>query len=87
MVGAVERKIRLSVPAMLSTPEILSHAIHETLLFDKVLREGELYIPPGQTTEWQGTVQVYLGNREWLKTWLRVEKDCKYAVDMKRLFV
>jgi hypothetical protein len=72
---------------MLSTPEILSHAIHETLLFDKVLREDELYIPPGQTTEWQGTVQVYLGNREWLRTWLRVEKDCKYPIDMKRLLV
>ncbi|KAG0089673.1 hypothetical protein BGZ92_004405 [Podila epicladia] len=79
LIGAVERKIRLSVPAMLSTPEILSHAIHETLLFDKVLREDELYIPPGQTIEWQGAVQIYLGNRNWLKTWLRVEKDFAVA--------
>ncbi|KAG0212487.1 hypothetical protein BGX28_006254 [Mortierella sp. GBA30] len=72
---AVERKVRLSVPAMLSSPEILSHAIHEALRFDKTLRENEDYIPPGQTTEWQGTVQIYLGNREWLKTWLRVQKE------------
>jgi len=62
---------------MLSSPEILSHAIHETLKFDRTLREQELYQPPGQNTEWQGTVQIFLGNREWLKTWLRVEKDCK----------
>ncbi|KAF9923076.1 hypothetical protein BGZ67_010110, partial [Mortierella alpina] len=60
---------------MLASPEILSHAIHEALRFDRTLRENEDYIPPGQTTDWQGTVQVYLGNREWLKTWLRVEKE------------
>ncbi|KAF9906006.1 hypothetical protein EC991_001088 [Linnemannia zychae] len=75
---AVERKIRNTVPDMLSSPEMLSHAIHETLRFDKTLREAELYIPPGQTSEWQGAVQVYLGNRPWLRTWLRVEKE--YAV-------
>ncbi|KAF9193487.1 hypothetical protein BGZ50_007417 [Haplosporangium sp. Z 11] len=75
LLGAVEKKIRLSVPAMLSSPEILSHAIYETLRFDKMLRENEFYFPPGQTTDWQGTVQVYLGHREWLKAWLRVEKE------------
>ncbi|KAG0318146.1 hypothetical protein BGZ99_005837 [Dissophora globulifera] len=79
LLRAVERKIRLSVPEMLSSPELLSHAIHETLRFDKNLRENELYLPPGQTAEWQGTVQVYLGNREWLKTWLRVEKEFAVA--------
>lgn len=73
----MERKIRNSVPDMLSSPEILSHAIHETLRFDKTLRDSELYIPPGQTSEWQGTVQVYLNNRAWLKTWLRAEKECR----------
>ncbi|KAF9354374.1 hypothetical protein BGX26_007797 [Mortierella sp. AD094] len=76
---AVERKIRNSVPAMLSSPEILSHAIHEALRFDKTLREIEYYMPPGQTKDWQGTVQIYLGNREWLKTWLRVEKEFAVA--------
>ncbi|KAF9574340.1 hypothetical protein EC968_006847 [Mortierella alpina] len=79
LLEAVERKIRLSVPAMLASPEILSHAIHEALRFDRTLRENEDYIPPGQTTDWQGTVQVYLGNREWLKTWLRVEKEFAVA--------
>ncbi|KAF9099077.1 hypothetical protein BGX23_004048 [Mortierella sp. AD031] len=79
LLEAVERKIRNSVPDMLSSPEMLSHAIHETLRFDKSLREAELYIPPGQTSEWQGTVQVYLGNRSWLKTWLRVEKEFAVA--------
>ncbi|CAO3570497.1 unnamed protein product [Mortierella alpina] len=79
LLGAVERKIRLSVPAMLDSPEILSHAIHEALRFDKTLRENEDYVPPGQTKDWQGTVQVYLGNREWLKTWLRVEKEFAVA--------
>ncbi|KAF9121213.1 hypothetical protein BGW39_010760 [Mortierella sp. 14UC] len=78
LLEAVERKIRNTVPDMLSSPEMLSHAIHETLRFDKALREAELYIPPGQTSEWQGAVQIYLGNRPWLKTWLRVEKE--YAV-------
>ncbi|KAF9585741.1 hypothetical protein BGW38_000956 [Lunasporangiospora selenospora] len=73
--GAVERKIRSSVPALLSSPELLSHAIYETLKFDKVLREGEYYVPPGQTSEWPGSVQVYLGNREWLRSWLRIEKN------------
>lgn len=79
LLGAVERKIRNSVPDMLSSPEILSHAIHETLRFDKTLRDSELYIPPGQTSEWQGTVQVYLNNRAWLKTWLRAEKEFSVA--------
>ncbi|KAF8930256.1 hypothetical protein BGZ58_008360 [Dissophora ornata] len=79
LLAAVERKIRLSVPEMLLSPEALSHAIHETLRFDKTLRENELYLPPGQTAEWQGTVQVYLDNREWLKTWLRVEKEFAVA--------
>lgn len=74
----MQDKIRFSVPDMLSVPEILSHAIRETLQFDKVLRDTEFYMPPGQTTEWHGTVDVYLGNREWLKTWLRVEKECKF---------
>ncbi|KAF9163802.1 hypothetical protein BGX21_001372 [Mortierella sp. AD011] len=76
---AVERKIRNSVPEMLSSPEILSHAIHEALRFDKTLREVEYYMPPGQTKDWQGTVQIYLGNREWLRTWLRVEKEFAVA--------
>ncbi|KAG0044363.1 hypothetical protein BGZ83_010423, partial [Gryganskiella cystojenkinii] len=79
LLAAVERKIALSVLAMLSSPEILSHFIHEILKFDRTLREQELYQPPGQTTEWQGTVQVFLGNRAWLKTWLRVEKDFAVA--------
>ncbi|KAF9156452.1 hypothetical protein BG015_005176 [Linnemannia schmuckeri] len=79
LLGAVERKIRNSVPDMLSSPEMLSHAIHETLRFDKTLREAELYLPPGQTSEWQGAVQVYLGNRLWLKTWLRVVKEFALA--------
>ncbi|KAK3841355.1 MAG: TIP-1 family-domain-containing protein [Linnemannia gamsii] len=79
LLEAVERKICNTVPEMLSSPELLSHAIHETLRFDKTLRETELYIPPGQTSEWQGAVQVYLGNRPWLKTWLRVEKEFAVA--------
>ncbi|KAF9103294.1 hypothetical protein BGX27_010637 [Mortierella sp. AM989] len=79
LLDAVERKIRNSVPAMLSSPEMLSHAIYEALRFDKILRENEYYIPPGQTKDWQGTVQIYLGNREWLKTWLRVEKEFAMA--------
>ncbi|KAF9933430.1 hypothetical protein FBU30_005464 [Linnemannia zychae] len=79
LIVTVERKIRNSVPDMLSSPEILSHAIHETLRFDNTLREGELYLPPGQTSEWQGAVQVYLSNRLWLKTWLRVEKEFAVA--------
>ncbi|KAI1319265.1 hypothetical protein EDD11_004402 [Mortierella claussenii] len=79
LLAAVERKIRISVPAMLSSPEILSHAIHEALRFDRTLRDNEFYTPPGQTSEWQGTVQIYLGNREWLKTWLRVEKEFAVA--------
>ncbi|KAF8980192.1 hypothetical protein BGZ46_004533 [Entomortierella lignicola] len=79
LLAAVERKIINSVPAMLSSPEILSHAIYEALKFDKTLREKEFYSPPGQTQEWQGTVQIYLSNREWLKTWLRVEKEFALA--------
>ncbi|KAF9437510.1 hypothetical protein BGZ76_000443 [Entomortierella beljakovae] len=79
LLGAVEKKIKASVPAMLPSPEMLSHAIYETLRFDKSLRENEFYMPPGQTKDWEGAVQVYLGNREWLKAWLRVEKESAVA--------
>ncbi|KAI8363047.1 TIP-1 family-domain-containing protein [Mortierella sp. GBAus27b] len=78
LLQAVEDKIRQSVPDMLPSPEILSHAIDETLRFDRVLRDTEFYMPPGQT-EWKGTVNVYLGNRGWLKTWLGVEKEFALA--------
>ncbi|KAF9904047.1 hypothetical protein BX616_001416 [Lobosporangium transversale] len=79
LLQAVERKIRQSVHLMLSSPELLSHAIYETLRFDKTLRENEYYLPPGQKSEWQGVVQIYFGNRDWLKAWLRAEKEFAVA--------
>ncbi|KAG0233317.1 hypothetical protein BGW42_007515 [Actinomortierella wolfii] len=75
LLRAVENKIRQTVPQMLDTPELLSHAIHETIKFDTRLREEEYYVPPGQISEWQGCVQVYLSRKPWLMTWLQVEKD------------
>ncbi|KAF9164295.1 hypothetical protein DFQ26_001605 [Actinomortierella ambigua] len=72
-------KIRASVPQMLETPELLSHAIHETIKFDTKLREEEYYVPPGQIHEWQGCVQVYLGKKAWLMAWLQVERDFAVA--------
>lgn len=75
----IERKLRGSIPHLLDAPGLLSHTVHETLLFETAVREYG-YCPPGKA-EWDlGVVDVIIGKKEWFASWLGVEKECELEV-------
>ncbi|KAJ3044174.1 hypothetical protein HDV00_002851 [Rhizophlyctis rosea] len=70
----VTQKLRLDAPNLLKEPDLLSHAIKETLLFDKALREVHLFTRE-RGGEWKGCVAVLTDNAEWFRAWLGNELE------------
>ncbi|KAJ3280319.1 hypothetical protein HK104_000754 [Borealophlyctis nickersoniae] len=75
LLRAVTTKLRSDAPKLLQQPHLFSHAINETLLFDKSLRDVHLYVPRNLPagTEWKGCVNVFTENPEWFRAWLGME--------------
>lgn len=76
MLPILERKIDRIIPDLLKNAQLLSHFMHETLVFDSALREQYLYIPSG-SEKWIGLIQHALKSPRVFATWLDIEKDCK----------
>ncbi|KAJ3056442.1 hypothetical protein HK097_006933 [Rhizophlyctis rosea] len=74
LLTVVTQRLRLDAPKLLAEPQLLSHAIGETLLFDKAIREVHLYVPRAGT-EWKGCIDVFTENAEWFRAWLAVELE------------
>ena len=82
----VERKIRRTIPALLSHPPILAHTIYQALAFDTALKD-EGFDLPGTTAalvtdktahQWEGISEVILGKQEWFEAWVEGERKCKF---------
>ncbi|KAI0724222.1 RINT-1 family protein [Cerioporus squamosus] len=87
MLPIVERKLRRTIPALLSHPPILAHTIYQALAFDTALKDegfdlrGTTASPANgeETRHWEGVCEVILGRNEWFEAW--VEGERKFAMD------
>ncbi|KLO20039.1 hypothetical protein SCHPADRAFT_863786 [Schizopora paradoxa] len=77
----VSRKLRRSVPSILTNPPLLAHTVYQCLAFDDALRDaGFSFVgTSAQTTsskpeDWEGCSEIILGNKEWFESWLAGEQ-------------
>ena len=71
----LQRKIDHIMPDLLKNGALLSHFMHENLVFDTTLRDEYLYIPFGKE-RWEGLIQHSLKSPRNFATWRDTEKDC-----------
>ncbi|RMZ76374.1 hypothetical protein DV737_g4871, partial [Chaetothyriales sp. CBS 132003] len=68
------------LPQLSSHPQLLSHLIHEVMLFDNSLRETWAYAPsPSPASEWNGLSGEILTTHGYFNTWMSVEKEFALA--------
>ncbi|GAA96748.1 uncharacterized protein L969DRAFT_97097 [Mixia osmundae IAM 14324] len=82
----VTRRLRQSVPQLLSLPPILAHTIYQALQFDKTLHDRYGFEPrmskslPGKTgADVCITAEIILDNESWFGSWREAERT--YADD------
>ncbi|KAH7883865.1 RINT-1 family protein [Phlebopus sp. FC_14] len=83
----LERKIKRSIPSLLTHPALLAHTVYQSLVFDTTLREmGYEFVSEEQPNdsdvqdvEKGGISRVILDQKEWFSAWLEGEK--KFAED------
>ncbi|OCH88619.1 RINT-1 family protein [Obba rivulosa] len=85
------RKLKKTIPTLLSHPPILAHTIYQALAFDSALKEEGFDIAgtitdtasePAkheQKPKWEGLSEVILGHKEWFEAWMEAER--KFAMD------
>ncbi|KAH7915139.1 TIP-1 family-domain-containing protein [Hygrophoropsis aurantiaca] len=85
------RKLRRTIPQLLSHPGLLAHTVYQTLIFDSALREMGYEFQQSTGTEKKeeaktdkgieraGVSAVILDKKEWFDAWLEGEK--KFAED------
>ncbi|KAI0080027.1 RINT-1 family protein [Panus rudis PR-1116 ss-1] len=86
----ITRKLRRTIPSLISHPPVLAHTIYQALAFDTALREegfglegtsAVLAAGPsdenksGETPKWDGVSDVILGRKEWFEAWVEGEKQ------------
>ncbi|QRW00303.1 RINT-1 family protein [Ceratobasidium sp. AG-Ba] len=77
------RKIRRSVPTLLTQPGLFAHTIYQALLFDSAIREAgftlantwECARDSHKGKEWPGVVDVILGHKAWFDEWMEAERQ------------
>jgi len=79
----LSRKIRKTVPQLLSRPSLFAHLIYQTLEFDSALVGEGFKIESTSAAEtsdepWRGISEVILGNPGWFNAWLQAEKKCQF---------
>ncbi|RMZ81835.1 hypothetical protein DV738_g2138, partial [Chaetothyriales sp. CBS 135597] len=69
------------LPQLSSHPQLLSHFIHEVMLFDHTLRETWAYTPSPDpaSPEWKGLSGDILTTHGFFDTWMLVEKEFALA--------
>ncbi|KAK0198491.1 TIP-1 family-domain-containing protein [Armillaria mellea] len=81
----LSRKLRRTVPLMLSHPSLLAHTIYQALSFDAALAEEGFTITDTsaqdafESSKWPGVADIILGKKEWFDAWIDGEK--KFAED------
>jgi RAD50-interacting protein 1 len=72
----VRQKIDTFLPQVETSPQLLSHFIHELMKFDDDLRQTWNYLPnPYSTENWRGLASEVLTQQNWFDRWLHVEKE------------
>ncbi|OKL60645.1 hypothetical protein UA08_04056 [Talaromyces atroroseus] len=72
----VRQKIDTFLPQVETSPQLLSHFIHELMKFDEDLRQTWNYLPnPYSTQNWRGLASEVLTQQNWFDRWLHVEKE------------
>lgn len=72
----VRRKIDTFLPQVETSPQLLSHFVHELMKFDDDLPQTWNYLPnPYSTENWKGLASEILGQQNWFERWLQVEKE------------
>ncbi|KAG1904794.1 RINT-1 family protein [Suillus fuscotomentosus] len=83
LVPILERKLRRTVPTLLSHPALLAHTVYQALIFDSSMRglgyEFVVGTEAKKTEEKGGVSSVILCQKEWFDAWLEGEK--KFAED------
>ncbi|KAI9572694.1 RINT-1 family protein [Boletus coccyginus] len=84
----LERKLKRSVPLLLTRPALLAHTVYQSLIFDSSLRDmgyefvqDKQEVPDEEKREAErgGISKVILDQKDWFKAWLEGEK--KFADD------
>lgn len=72
----VRRKIDTFIPQVETSPQLLSHFVHELMKFDDDIRQMWNYLPnPYSTENWKGLTSEILSQQNWFERWLQVEKE------------
>jgi hypothetical protein len=78
----LERKLRRTVPTLLSHPALLAHTVYQALIFDSNMRElGYEFVVGAEAKKAEekgGISSVILCQKEWFDAWLEGEKKCKF---------
>jgi hypothetical protein len=74
----VRSKVFAILPSAAQKPQLLSHLIHELMLFDATLRDEWNYDDGTDGSTWRGLTYQVLATGDWFATWLNIEKE--YAI-------
>ena len=95
LIPLLTRKLKRTMPSLLSHPSLLAHTIYQALSFDAALIEegftvlgtsavrgkmGDSKGAGGDVEKWPGVSEVILGKKEWFDAWLTGEKKCESGV-------
>ncbi|OBZ79146.1 RAD50-interacting protein 1, partial [Grifola frondosa] len=76
----LSRKLRRTIPSLLSHPPILAHTIYQALAFDSTLRDegfdmsgiyASKMTSAGEDDKWEG-----ISEKEWFEAWVEGERKC-----------
>ncbi|KAI9018390.1 TIP-1 family-domain-containing protein [Hyaloraphidium curvatum] len=71
----VAERIRTDMALLLKQSQLVPHYVHETLLFDDLMRTDFAYRPIGTSqARWEGLGAQLTGDRDWFEAWVRIEK-------------
>ena len=81
----LSRKLKRTVPALISHPSLLAHTIYQSLGFDASLVEegfGLAGTSAGKNPSggWDGISDIILGNKEWFEAWIDGERKCENGI-------
>lgn len=78
----LRRKIFSLVPQISQQPHLLSHFIHELIIFDTSLKDDWNYDGGSGLDGWKGLAWEVLVMNDWFGRWLEVEKECKHILKL-----
>lgn len=81
LLALLARKLKKTVPLLLSYPSLLAHTVYQALAFDTALVNTGFSLAKttgadkaSESEPWLGTSEVILGRREWFTAWVDGEK-------------